>query len=132
MFGVVRGRSRNIGYRLTSLTANERTFLGYLRTSIALSMIGIFIAQLYRLQHRQDPDDVFGYFVLSKPLSVIFQTTALGMVLIGSARFYKQQHAMSIGKVHAGGWELASTAIASFLVREKSEKREASDSKIDR
>lgn len=82
-------------------------------------MIGIFIAQLYRLQHRENPDNVFGYFVLSKPLSVIFQSTALGMVLVGSARFYKQQHAMSIGKVHAGGWELASAAVASFLVSER-------------
>jgi len=31
-------------------TANERTYLAYLRTSVALAMLGIVVAQLYRLQ----------------------------------------------------------------------------------
>ena len=83
--------------------ANERTFLGYLRTSIALSIIGVMIAQLYRLQHREDPDPVFGYYVLSKPLSAIFQSSALCVVLLGCIRFWRQQSAMAIGKMHAGG-----------------------------
>lgn len=79
-------------------------------------MVGVFIAQFYRLQHSKHPDKVFGYFVLSKPLSAIFQVSALFMVLVGGYRFWRQQHAMSIGKVHAGGWELTGAGIASFLV----------------
>ncbi|KAK3709251.1 hypothetical protein LTR37_010989 [Vermiconidia calcicola] len=93
-----------------------RDHLGYLRTSIALSMLGTIIAQLYRLQHHPNPSKVFGYYVLSKPLSVIFQCAALAIVLIGGIRFWRQQSAMAIGKVHASGWELISIAIGSFLL----------------
>ena len=79
-------------------------------------MLGTIIAQLYRLQHHPDPSKVFGYYVLSKPLSVLFQFAALAVVLIGGIRFWRQQSAMAIGKVHASGWELISIAIGSFLV----------------
>ncbi|KAK5171946.1 uncharacterized protein LTR77_003583 [Saxophila tyrrhenica] len=96
--------------------ANERTFLGYLRTSVALSMIGAVIAQLYRLQHRPNPDDVFGYYVLSKPLAGIFQGAALIVVLLGGIRFWRQQNAMAIGKVHAGGFELIGSGILSLVL----------------
>lgn len=90
--------------------ANERTFLGYLRTSLALSMIGVLIAQLYRLQHSPTPSQIFGYFLLSKPLACIFQGAALYMACVGACRFFRQQSAMALGKVHAGGWELALSA----------------------
>ena len=100
-------------------TANERTFLGYLRTSVALSILGTLIAQLYRLQHRENPSNIFGYFVLSKPLSAIFQCAALCIVLVGGIRFWRQQSAMAIGRVHAGGWEVIAVAVGSFLVSQK-------------
>ncbi|KAI7487998.1 hypothetical protein KC351_g2251 [Hortaea werneckii] len=86
--------------------ANERTYLGYLRTSLALSMIGVIISQLYRLQHSPSPDLVYGYYVLSKPIASIFHASALGVILVGAVRFFRQQSAMSIGKVHTGGWEV--------------------------
>ena len=86
--------------------ANERTFLGYLRTSLALSIIGVMIAQLYRLEHSQDPDPIFGYYVLSKPLAAIFYCAALCVVLLGCLRFWRQQSAMAVGKAHAGGFEI--------------------------
>jgi hypothetical protein len=35
--------------------ANERTFLGWVRTSIALAIMGTVIAQLFRLQHSVSP-----------------------------------------------------------------------------
>ena len=81
-------------------------------------MLGTVIAQLYRLQHAPDPSHVFGYYVLSKPLSVVFQASALAMVLLGGIRFWRQQSAMAIGKVHAGGWEIFTIAVGSFLVRD--------------
>ncbi|KAI6826235.1 hypothetical protein KC340_g10362 [Hortaea werneckii] len=86
--------------------ANERTYLGYLRTSLALSMVGVIISQLYRLQHSPSPDPVYGYYALGKPIASIFHASALGVVLVGAVRFFRQQSAMSIGKVHAGGWEV--------------------------
>lgn len=97
-------------------TANERTFLGYLRTSVALSMLGVVVAQLYRLQHTATPDPVFGYFALSKPLSAILQCSALGVVLLGGIRFWRQQSAMTRGKVHACGFEILTIMIFVALV----------------
>lgn len=79
-------------------------------------MLGTIIAQLYRLQHSPNPSKVFGFFVLSKPLSVTFQGAALCMVLLGGIRFWRQQSAMAIGRVHAGGWEFFCVAVGSFLV----------------
>ena len=97
-------------------SANERTYLGYLRTSVILSMIGIFIAQFYRLQHGPDPHGTFGYYALGKPLSVIFQCAALLTALLGGWRFWRQQSAMARGKVHAGGWEILSLGAAVLVV----------------
>lgn len=91
---------------LTSRKANERTFLGYLRTSLALSMVGVAIAQLYRLQHSPSPNLVYGYYVLGKPIACIFHASALGVILVGAVRFFRQQSAMSVGKVHSRGWEV--------------------------
>jgi hypothetical protein len=86
------------------------------------------IAQLYRLQHSEDPSPIFGYFVLSKPLSVIFQSSALCVVILGCIRFWRQQSAMAIGKMHAGGWELISIGVGSFLVsRAQPEERKEGD-----
>jgi uncharacterized membrane protein YidH (DUF202 family) len=99
--------------------ANERTFLGYLRTSLALAMLGVIVAQLYRLQHSPAPDPKFGYFVLSKPISCIFHASAICVALLGTVRFFRQQYAMDVGKVHAGGWELMIIGVYILLVSEK-------------
>lgn len=69
-------------------------------------MLGVIVAQLYRLQHSASPDPVFGYFALSKPLSAILQCSALGMILLGGIRFWRQQSAMARGKVYACGFEI--------------------------
>lgn len=69
-------------------------------------MLGVLIAQLYRLQHSPTPDPTFGYYVLSKPISCIFHASAAGVAILGAVRFFRQQHSMAIGKVYAGGWEL--------------------------
>lgn len=105
-------------------SANERTFLAYLRTSVAFSMVGVIIAQLYRLGDQpQHPSKIFGYFLLSKPLAVVFQSTALCVVLVGSARFWRQQSAMSLGKVHARGWEILTIMAWTLLVGAVSQPR---------
>lgn len=102
------------------VVANERTFLGYLRTSVILSMMGIFIAQLCRLSHSPSPDPVFGYFVVSKPLSAIFQGSALGTVLFGAFRYWRHQNAMLRGKACVGGWEMLAAASYLFTVSRRS------------
>ena len=79
-------------------------------------MIGIFIAQFYRLQHAPSPDRTFGYFAASKPLSCIFQSAALLTVLVGGWRFWSQQSAMARGRVHAGGWEIVGLGVGLGVV----------------
>jgi uncharacterized membrane protein YidH (DUF202 family) len=86
--------------------ANERTFLGYLRTSQICSMVGIFVAQLLRLQHSISPNPVFGFYVISIPLATIFHILAMLVLFIGTARFFKLQKAMALGKALSGGWEI--------------------------
>jgi len=78
-------------------------------------MIGIVIAQLYRLGSNPDPS--FGYYVISKPISCIFQGAAMGIGMLGTIRYFRQQNAMSIGRAHAGGFEIYTICISAFLVR---------------
>lgn len=79
-------------------------------------MMGIFMAQLWRLQHSTFPDPVFGYYAVSKPLSAILQASALCVVLVGTARYFKQQSLMTKGKIQAGGWEILVIMIGVGLV----------------
>ncbi|KAL8987853.1 MAG: hypothetical protein Q9169_008641 [Polycauliona sp. 2 TL-2023] len=96
--------------------ALERTYLGYLRTSLALAFLGVFIAQLFRLQHTENPDPVFGFFVLGKPLSCICTGAAIFTNLVGAHRFWRQQNAMLRGKVLCGGWEVYATILTVLMV----------------
>ncbi|KEQ80071.1 hypothetical protein M438DRAFT_237854, partial [Aureobasidium pullulans EXF-150] len=96
--------------------ANERTFLAYQRTSLALSMLGIVTAQLFSLQHSQHPDPVFGYHALGRPLAALFQSAAIVVILIGGHRFWRQQMNMARGRVWAGGWEIWSIMAFMLLV----------------
>jgi multisubunit Na+/H+ antiporter MnhG subunit len=82
-------------------------------------MLGVVIAQLYRLQHSESPDPKFGYFVLSKPISCIFHVSAIFVAILGSVRFFRQQHAMAIGKIEAGGWEIMIIGVYVLLVSEQ-------------
>jgi hypothetical protein len=79
-------------------------------------MIGVIVAQLYRLQHAPHPDPTFGYFVLSKPIACIFHVSAACVALLGSLRFFSQQNAMAAGKVRAGGWEVMVIGVYVLLV----------------
>ncbi|KAF2421000.1 hypothetical protein EJ08DRAFT_597951 [Tothia fuscella] len=96
--------------------ALERTFLGYIRTSLAFSMLGVLITQLFRLQHTYFPDETFGFYVVGIPLGTIFIFAAIVIVLIGAFRFWRQQSAMGRGKVWAGGWEINTIMVGSILV----------------
>lgn len=103
-------------YSLVFLVANERTFLGYLRTSLALSMTAVIIAQLFKLQHAEHPDKTFGFYILGTPLACVCIVAAIIIALLGSYRFWRQQNAMLRGKVHAGGWEVNAVGLTVFMV----------------
>jgi uncharacterized membrane protein YidH (DUF202 family) len=91
---------------LNTYTALERTFLGYLRTSLILVVTGVTIAQLFHLQHAPNANRNFGFYVIGRPLSVIFNGMAILMILIGAYRFWRLQHGLVRGKAYAGGWEI--------------------------
>ncbi|KAH0285664.1 hypothetical protein M436DRAFT_36404 [Aureobasidium namibiae CBS 147.97] len=112
--------------------ANERTFLAYQRTSLALSMLGIVTAQLFSLQRSVDPehDPIFGYHTLGKPLAGLFQSAAIVVILIGGHRFWRQQMNMARGKVWAGGWEIWSIMAFMLLVSSISSSRSFSEAPI--
>ncbi|KAF2088104.1 hypothetical protein K490DRAFT_14760, partial [Saccharata proteae CBS 121410] len=110
--GIRRWWARNI--RVTVPAEARRDHLGYLRTSIALSMVGVIIAQLFRLQHSPTPDPVLGYYVLGIPLGACFIIAAILVAAIGAFRFWRQQNAMTRGKVLAGGWEIYCIMVGSI------------------
>ena len=99
-----------------SFSALERTYLGYVRTSLALSIIGIVVAQLFRLQHTENPSLDIGFFVIGIPLASACIVAAILVMLFGCYRFWRQQNAMLRGKVHAGGWEVDAVAFITFIV----------------
>ncbi|OCK77088.1 hypothetical protein K432DRAFT_384972 [Lepidopterella palustris CBS 459.81] len=101
---------------LTAHPALERTFLGYLRASLALAMMGVVIAQLFRLQHSVNPNLKVGYFVLGVPLAVSFIGSAIIVLLLGAFRFWRQQNALVRGKIYAGGWEITTIMILCIVL----------------
>jgi uncharacterized membrane protein YidH (DUF202 family) len=84
--------------------ANERTFLGWLRTSLSLAILGTVIAQLFRLEPTTAPRP-FGFYHLGVPLASTCHGAALLTVLVGAQRYRMQQNAMLVGRVKVGGWE---------------------------
>jgi uncharacterized membrane protein YidH (DUF202 family) len=106
----------NLHVILLTPAALERTFLGYLRTSLALSMIGVVVAQLFRLQHSPTPNSIFGFYVLGKPLACICQGAAIYSLLLGAYRVWRIQNAMVRGKTIAGGFEVFLLGVGVMLV----------------
>lgn len=71
-------------------------------------MQGVLISQLFRLQ---EPGDRLKFYVAGKPLAVTCHCVAILVALIGAFRFWRQQGAISVGRVHAGGWELNAVGV---------------------
>lgn len=97
--------------------ALERTYLGYVRTSVALSMIGIVIAQLYPQTPpgKQEPGGL-NFVKLAKPMSASFVAASLLVTIFGAWRFGRQQGAMVRGRIVTGSWEVWTTGILVLLV----------------
>jgi uncharacterized membrane protein YidH (DUF202 family) len=102
---------------LIAIIALERTFLGYLRTSLILVMTGVLTAQLFRLQHAANPNAHLGFYVIGRPLSIMFIGMGILVVVIGAMRFWKLQRGLVRGKAHTGGWEILLIMVLTTLVR---------------
>ncbi|OAL39945.1 hypothetical protein AYO20_00858 [Fonsecaea nubica] len=75
--------------------ANERVFLGYIRTSSALANFAITILQLYRLKHDPVPAGKLSDYDLGIPLAVVTLVIGLAITLAGAWRFFACQRAMA-------------------------------------
>ncbi|CAJ0548560.1 Ff.00g021730.m01.CDS01 [Fusarium sp. VM40] len=96
--------------------ANERTFLGYLRTSVMMSMVGTMVAQLFTLHHEGYHVHGFGYFVTGKPLALTCYAFSIGTILLGAVRTWRHQQIMMRGKALVGGFEIHLLGIFSMLL----------------
>ncbi|KAF8469716.1 hypothetical protein BDZ91DRAFT_720757 [Kalaharituber pfeilii] len=86
--------------------ALERTFLAWHRTSLVFALSSTVVTQLYVLNHKPNPDPVFGFYVLGKPLAASMVCLAIGFSIVGFLRWWKWQHALVRGKGITGGWEI--------------------------
>lgn len=60
---------------------------------------------------------MFGFHIVSVPLSTICQIMAIILLLVGTLRFFKLQTIMARGKAVTGGWELYCVGGLSAAVR---------------
>lgn len=79
-------------------------------------MTGAIIAQLFRIQHAENPNPDIGFYVIGEPLSVAFISMAIFVLLVGAIRFWRLQNALVRGKALAGGWEVFLIITMSSLV----------------
>ena len=79
-------------------------------------MLAVIIAQLFHLQHTIKPDPILGFYVVGVPLATVCNGAAVVVVLLGAYRFWRQQNALTRGKIYAGGWEILATGTVVLLV----------------
>lgn len=100
--------------------ALERTFLAWLRTSLAFASIGIAVTQLFRLNtstQSADPNAPENKLKhVGKPLGVTFLGIAVLVLMIGVNRYYESQAWLLEGKFPASrGSVFLLTAVAAAV-----------------
>lgn len=105
-------------FRLNSVSANEQTFLTWLSLADGISLLGIVIAQVSRIQRvvHADQENTLCYLLLGTPQACLCQLIAVFILLVGAFRFLRQQNAIAQGYARIGGWELHSVWILILLV----------------
>ncbi|EKD11836.1 uncharacterized protein L3040_008987 [Drepanopeziza brunnea f. sp. 'multigermtubi'] len=100
--------------------ALERTFLAWLRTSLAFASIGIAITQIFRLSTTSAPSgdsDPFRHLrQTGKPLGATFLAISILMLFVGFHRYYESQHWIMQGKFPASRGSIALVAFISFAL----------------
>ena len=107
-------------YMADTFIANERTYLAWFRTAASFSILGIIIAQLFRLQHSVNPSTVLGFYISGVPLACVCQGVALITTLIAAHRFWRLQNVMAQGNITTGGWEIGILLVLTGLVSRSS------------
>lgn len=96
----------------------ERTFLAWLRTSLAFASIGIAITQLFRLNTTLDGDTRQAETLrrLGKPLGTAFLGISILILLLGYNRYLQGQHWVIRGKFPASRGTIMLVAFIAFAV----------------
>ncbi|CCX33149.1 hypothetical protein FPQ18DRAFT_32324 [Pyronema domesticum] len=98
--------------------ALERTFLAWLRTSLAFASIGIAVTQLFRLNTATAPKDTSDILKhIGKPLGATFLGISIMVLILGTNRYYESQAWLLKGKFPASrGSIFLLTAISVSLI----------------
>ncbi|KAI9767800.1 MAG: hypothetical protein M1840_005481 [Geoglossum simile] len=102
--------------------ALERTFLAWLRTSLAFASIGVAITQLFRLNttlagDTSQPPGAQHLRQVGKPLGATFLAIAIVVLFIGFQRYFESQYWIIKGKFPASrGGVAVVTVVAGLLI----------------
>ncbi len=98
----------------------ERTFLAWLRTSLAFASIGIAITQLFRLNTTSAASggsDPYQHLrQMGKPLGATFLAISIVMLFVGFHRYFESQHWIIRGKFPASRGSIALVAFITFAL----------------
>ncbi len=102
---------------LTWAVYTERTFLAWMRTSLAFASIGIAITQLFRLNASLANEKTNQHFRrLGKPLGITFIGISILVLLLGYQRFYQPQQWLMKGKFPASRGPIILVSLVSFAL----------------
>ncbi|KAI0193048.1 hypothetical protein EV127DRAFT_29151 [Xylaria flabelliformis] len=97
--------------------ALERTFLAWLRTSLAFASIGVAITQLFRLNSSLANEQAEHHFRrLGRPLGATFIGISILVLLLGYQRFYQPQQWLLKGKFPASRGPIILISLVSFAL----------------
>ncbi|MCJ1351644.1 MAG: hypothetical protein MMC33_001628 [Icmadophila ericetorum] len=106
--------------------ALERTFLAWLRTSLAFASIGIAVTQLFRLnttitdreglQPTPDPPGTIRLRAIGKPLGATFLGIAILVLGVGGRRYFESQYWIIRGKFPASRGSVCLITFVAFAL----------------
>jgi len=96
--------------------ALERTFLAWLRTSLAFASIGVAITQLFRLNVASDSTTTPPLANMGKFLGATFVGISMVVLALGSHRYYESQGWLLKGKFPASRGSIYTIALIAFLL----------------
>ncbi|KAH9484700.1 hypothetical protein JR316_0001600 [Psilocybe cubensis] len=97
-------RLLNVGSVARDHLASERTYLAYVRTSLALSSVGVALVQFLQLGHTTK--------AFAEPLGTILICVGLIVLLIGTRRFFLVQRSLVNGYYPVSSLEMAFISFA--------------------
>jgi len=93
-------RLENSGSVARDHLASERTFLSYVRTSLAISMAGVVFGQMFLLSTsytQRDSDKLTGQRRVARPIAVCTILLGIFVLLTGATRYFLNQNTLLKG-----------------------------------